>query len=55
MNCPSCGRGQLVEIRLTVADRPMSMRSCPSCERRWWESNGELLPLGSVLELVSSR
>jgi hypothetical protein len=43
----------LVEIGLTLKDRKVVMHSCSRCDTRWWDSDGELLPLTSVLELFT--
>jgi transposase-like protein len=55
MRCPFCGESQLVEIHLTAQGRRVSMHSCPSCERRWWDSAEGPLGLGAVLEAVGAR
>lgn len=55
MRCPRCKRSNLVEINLTVADRPLTMRSCSECDSRWWHSDGETLHLPGVLDLAARR
>lgn len=55
MTCPTCRSVELVEIRLTVRDKLVTMHSCSTCENRWWDSEGRRLSLPSVLELVGSR
>ena len=55
MECPSCGMAQLVEIRFSVGGESTTMRSCPACERRWWETSGHHVELGSILELAAGR
>lgn len=55
MHCPRCTKSKLVEINLTVADRAVRLRSCSSCDSRWWESDGEGLALTSVLALAANR
>ncbi|MCU1462350.1 MAG: hypothetical protein JWO37_2425 [Acidimicrobiales bacterium] len=42
----------MVEIGLTVNERQVMMHSCSRCDTRWWDSDGELLPLANLLELV---
>ena len=55
MRCPDCKRTYLVEITLTVAEQPLVMRSCSSCDRRWWHREGETLHLPGVLDLAARR
>ena len=40
---------------MTVAGAPLAFTSCPMCEWKGWEREGERVALGSVLALVSSR
>ena len=51
--CPRCS-STLVEIRLDQAGRAMVMRSCSTCDSRWWQRDGEDVAFGSVLETVAS-
>lgn len=55
MTCPNCRKTGLVEITLEIASRSVTMRNCSSCDSRWWQSDGESLPLPGVLELASQR
>jgi transcriptional regulator NrdR family protein len=55
MKCPRCKASQLVEIELTVGERAVTMRSCSRCDTRWWDSDGESLPLTGVLQLAGNR
>lgn len=55
MSCPKCKRSGLVEISLTIAARPVTMRNCSSCDSRWWNSEGESLRLPGVLALAAQR
>jgi len=54
MRCPICRSTTLVAIGLQLRGEQVTMRSCSQCDRRWWERNGEALPLPSVLELVAA-
>jgi hypothetical protein len=38
-----------------LAGSPVSFTSCSNCEWKGWEREGQKLPLGSVLGLVSDR
>jgi hypothetical protein len=44
-----------MRLDLTVQDAPMAFTTCPTCEARWWERDGAVLPLTSVLEAVGAR
>jgi hypothetical protein len=50
--CPDCGASEMVSVRLVVAESPVEFSSCNACESRWWECDGEMLGLDSVLDLV---
>ncbi len=54
-NCPSCGAGDLITISMAVSERDLSFTTCHLCEAKWWYREGQLVPLASVLGLVSSR
>jgi hypothetical protein len=41
-------------VTLTLGGAPVSFTSCPVCEWRAWERDGEVLPLDSVLHLVAT-
>lgn len=53
MTCSRCKTSRVVEITVTIAERPVRMRSCSYCDTRWWDSEGESLPLPRVLELAT--
>jgi len=55
MSCPRCTHGRLVEIGLNVGERRVRMRSCSTCDTRWWDTDGEGVALGGVLELAAAR
>lgn len=55
MVCPLCRSTALVQIGLTLRDQEVTMRSCSSCDTRWWEKDGERVALPSVLELAARR
>ncbi len=52
MTCPKCRGANLVEIRMTLQENRVTMHSCTVCESRWWDREGEHLPLGQVLNLA---
>jgi transcriptional regulator NrdR family protein len=55
MKCPSCRTRELVVINMKVADERISLRTCSSCDLRYWEGLDGQLPLDSVLALVGRR
>ncbi|MEO7837551.1 MAG: hypothetical protein ABIS21_07930 [Acidimicrobiales bacterium] len=55
MTCARCKVAQVVEIAVTIGERPVRMRSCSHCDTRWWDSEGENLSLPGVVELATRR
>jgi len=53
MKCPRCHSRQLVRIEMTVAGEHVVHNCCSECDVRWWEGDGERLPLADVLELAA--
>ena len=51
--CPRCS-SNVVEIRHDQAGRAMVMRSCSTCDSRWWLCDGEDVAFGSILDTVAS-
>lgn len=54
MTCPVCRRANLVEISLTLSQRPVVMRSCSACGHRRWQAEGRPTHLSGVLELAAA-
>lgn len=51
--CARCGSTDAIEIRLRLNDETeVDFHSCHHCEHRWWDSDGEVIDLTSVLELA---
>jgi DNA-directed RNA polymerase subunit M/transcription elongation factor TFIIS len=51
ITCAACGASDAIQIKLTLPDgTEVDFSSCHRCEHRWWESNGEVLDLTTVLE-----
>ena len=42
-------------MTMTLAGETTHFTSCPACEWKGWERDGQLVPLGSVLSLVATR
>ena len=54
MRCPHCRAALLSEIRVSMAGSRLTMHSCPVCEDRWWDRDGERIPLDGILTTVAS-
>lgn len=54
MPCPVCRDKQLVEIKLHVGEKTLTLRSCSHCETKWWESEGEHVGLDNVLSAAAN-
>lgn len=54
MRCPHCRAAVLVQIAVSLAGSRFTMHSCPSCENRWWDRDGELVALDRILTTVSA-
>jgi hypothetical protein len=51
VECASCGAADAIQIRLTLPDGTcVDFNSCHRCEHRWWDSDGEVIDLTTVLE-----
>lgn len=53
--CPNCKSGDLISIMITVGGRDLAFCTCHHCEAKWWFSDGEEVPLQSVIGLVVQR
>ncbi len=54
MRCPHCRSSVLMEIGVAIAGSRFTMHSCPGCELRWWDRDGELVALDRVLSAVGT-
>ncbi len=54
MPCPICRDKQLVEISLHAGEKSLVLRSCSTCETKWWESEGSQVELERVLAVAKS-
>jgi hypothetical protein len=43
----------MVEISLSVAGERVTLKSCSSCDLRWWEGYRGRLPLSHLLTLAA--
>lgn len=52
LRCRECGEESVIQIELTLPDgSEVHFCSCHRCESKWWDRDGEYLPLDSVVEL----
>ncbi len=54
MKCPRCRSRELVTIEMSVAGEHVVLNSCSACDVRWWEGDGERLPLADLLDLAAA-
>jgi len=40
---------------MSISGSDVVLRSCSACDVRWWEGDGESLPLRSLIQLASAR
>lgn len=53
--CATCS-GPLIEISISLQPSgPMSMRSCSTCDTRYWHREGEATTLEGVLDIMASE
>jgi hypothetical protein len=43
----------MVEITLAVAGERVTLKSCSTCDLRWWEGYEGKLPLANLLEMAA--
>lgn len=54
MTCPHCRSAVLVQVGVSLAGSRFTMHSCPGCETRWWDRDGELVDLDGILTTVAA-
>jgi len=55
VTCPRCQSRRMVEIAMSLAGEPVTLRSCSACDLRWWEGYDGRLPLTGLLELAARK
>ena len=55
MTCPNCRGAVLVHVAVALAGSRFTMHSCPACEQRWWDRDGQPVGLDGVLSTASAR
>ncbi|HEY7400796.1 MAG TPA: hypothetical protein VH989_07845 [Actinomycetota bacterium] len=53
--CPNCKSTDLITIMMSVSARDLAFTTCHMCEAKWWQSDGEDVPLGSVISQVAQK
>jgi len=53
--CPACTSDDIVSIEMDMEGVGVHFQACHKCENRWWERDGERIPLESILSLVPRR
>jgi formate dehydrogenase maturation protein FdhE len=52
--CTSCGEQSVISIEMTLPDGSrVIFNSCHVCETKWWDREGESLPVDGIIDLVS--
>ena len=55
MHCPRCSSEDFTEIGIEVkVDNSVKFFSCRSCEKKWWERDGDTIALDDVLILATT-
>jgi hypothetical protein len=53
--CPACGSHDVMSVGMTLVESALAFSFCTACEWKGWEREGQILPLSSVLQLVTSH
>jgi DNA-directed RNA polymerase subunit M/transcription elongation factor TFIIS len=54
LTCASCGQSSVIEIEMKLPDgTEVIFCSCHVCEARWWDKEGESIPVEAIIDLVS--
>jgi hypothetical protein len=52
--CTSCGQQSVITIDMTLPDgSQVIFNSCHVCEAKWWDKEGEPIPVDGIIDLVS--
>jgi DNA polymerase III alpha subunit (gram-positive type) len=55
LSCPECRGGDLITIGMQAGGNDLSFTTCHMCEAKWWYKDGQLVPLASVIGVVSTK
>jgi hypothetical protein len=52
--CPNCATDDSIEITIDLsADNSVQFFQCRKCEAKWWERDGNAVPLDEILDLTA--
>ena len=55
LTCPECNAGDLITIGMAAGETGLCFTTCHMCEAKWWYKDGALVPLASVIGVVSTK
>jgi DNA-directed RNA polymerase subunit M/transcription elongation factor TFIIS len=54
LSCTSCGESSVIQIEMKLPDgSEVVFYSCHVCEARWWDKEGESVPVDGIIDLVA--
>ena len=54
LTCAVCGQNSVIEIEMKLPDgTEVVFCSCHECEARWWDKEGESIPVEAIINLVT--
>lgn len=52
--CTSCGQNSVIQIEMKLPDgTQVVFFSCHECEAKWWDKEGEEVPIEKIIDLVN--
>lgn len=49
-----CGQSSVIQIEMTLPDgSDVVFNSCHVCEAKWWDREGESVPVDGIIDLVA--
>lgn len=52
MKCTTCGRGSVIEIRMSIGEDDVLFRRCGRCESQGWSTDEGRVTLNRVLDMA---
>ena len=54
LTCTKCGQSSVIQIEMTLPDgSDVVFNSCHVCEAKWWDREGESVPVDGIIDLVA--
>jgi DNA-directed RNA polymerase subunit M/transcription elongation factor TFIIS len=54
LSCTTCGESSVIQIEMKLPDgSEVVFYSCHVCEARWWDKEGESVPVDGIIDLVA--